>query len=102
MPRVGYVGQHVALVEYFPYFSRTKPGLITGLPSQRYGFDLVSRAIAGGAVIVLTRSVREWSYSVPALATYDAVEVRNKRNPSITEANTGSEGWRRIVRALSL
>ena len=63
------VAERVAVVEWFPYKStKYRRGCVVS--SQRYGFGLVSSAIARDALIVISRSVALWESSVPSLRSY--------------------------------
>lgn len=81
------VAHGVLCVEYFPYHSKRfkKSGI---LPSQKYSFDLVLRAIERRALVLLMRSKRLWTAAVPELASYDRFfEANSKQCAYITPNN---------------
>jgi hypothetical protein len=91
----------VACVEWLPYHSPTFRRLPAVLPSQEYGFRLVSEAADRGAVIVLMRSRKLWLDAVPALSGADLLEMKVPRSPYLTPANLTEAGFARICDALT-
>lgn len=101
------LAQMMAIVEWFPYRSaRFKPGC--RVPSQAYGFALVSAAIARKALIVVSRSVSLWQESVPGLAGYPRqLTLSSAQNVALTPNNLLLEGhkqeraWALLIEALA-
>lgn len=65
----------VLLIEFHGYHSQKWKPLPAILPSQQYGFDLVSQAIDRGAVIVILRTEKPWKVAVPRLGSYARLAV---------------------------
>lgn len=87
-------------LEYFPYHSRTFGHVALRLPSQEYTFELLRRALARKAVVVLTRGARLWTGAVPELADYSRlVSTKNARSASISPKNCGPR-FKMVVRQL--
>jgi hypothetical protein len=86
-------------VEYFPYHSQRFRHMPKQLPSQWYGFHLVSKAINRNAVIVIMRARELWLAAVPALKTYSSVYTLNSpQNVVISPRNC--PGFEVIVSAI--
>jgi len=96
------VAQRLLVVEYFPYQSLTASLPPELLPSQRFGFSLVEKAIDEGKLIVLMRSRRYWLDAVPRLATYQYIELRNPMSPYLTPNNMSQDGFDRLLAKLAL
>ena len=87
------------LVEYFPYRSSTwRP--VPELPSQRFGFSIVEKAIDEGKLIVVVRGRRYWLDAVPKLRQYDYIELRSPRSGHLTPNNMGQEEFDRLLARL--
>jgi hypothetical protein len=91
------------IVEYFPYHSATfnvKPG--TELPSQKYSFELVEKAIDKGAMILLMRGKNWWYDAVPRLEKYPNLikKPNSLRNVVISENNLGKDNFNKLVKLL--
>ncbi len=70
------------------------------LPSQLYSFELIKRAMARSAVIVVLRAWSSWVDAVPELAEYAPVfRLRNTQRVWVTEGNC-PDGWRAITQTL--
>lgn len=69
---IGYedLARRVLSVEFHGYHSEKWAPLPVTLPSQWYGFDLVTRAIERGAIIVVLRGGTHWDVAVPGLHGY--------------------------------
>lgn len=61
------LSQNIMCVEWFPYHSKFFEPLPELIPSQQYGFNLVSRAVARDALIIMMRSEDRWLRSIPFL-----------------------------------
>jgi hypothetical protein len=96
-----HLARSVLSVEFHGYHSRSFEPIPITLPSQWFGFSLVERAIARGAVIVLMRGRREWQIAVPALASYTrVVRLSNPRPSAISPSNCEDRDWAMILGAL--
>lgn len=91
----------LACVEWFPYPSRRFVRIGVPLPSQDFSFELVQSALRRGSVPIIMRSRDLWLSSVPELARQNAIELHNKRNPTISPGNMDPDEWERVVAALS-
>jgi hypothetical protein len=102
--RAGYswnfLATHVLSVEFYGYFSRRWAGIPVTLPSQYFGFHLVTSAMERGAVIVVMRAARFWHVAVPGLLG-NSVVANNFRTSSVSRASLGDEGFFRVLRALN-
>lgn len=88
----GRLTQNLAVVEWFPYRSRRFGGNCH-VESQNYGFSLVESAIARGALIILSRSVRLWEKSVPALQGYERkLTLSSVQNVALSRNNLKYNG----------
>jgi hypothetical protein len=69
---IGYedLARLVLTVEFHGYHSQDGAVLPVTLPSQWYGFDLITRAIERGALIVVLRGGKHWDVAVPGLRGY--------------------------------
>lgn len=80
----------LACVQYMPYHSRRFDRGMPRLPSQLYGFDLVSMAMDRGAEIVIMRSAALWYEAIPSLKGYrHHFCASNPRSPYLTPGNLG-------------
>ena len=98
MPEV--VARSIVNIPYFPYPSSRFGHYGLRLPSQRYTFHLVRKAVKRGAVIVRMRRGKGWFAEVPKLEGYDRLfEVKNKLNPVISPKNCS--GFEEVVLAIA-
>jgi hypothetical protein len=97
------VARSIFAVDYFPYVSRRYRHYKFPLPSQQYSFGLVGKAVARGAVIVLTRGIRRWEATVPELRKYSrCFRVKEVQRAPISPGNfTEPEHFEEIVRAMA-
>lgn len=90
-------------IEFFPYHSRSFAHAHLRLPSQRFGFELLQRAMRRGALVLCMRGYRYWCGAVPELANYAALlRPKNPRSASLSAGNLGAEGFARVLRALDV
>jgi len=83
------VARRLLAVQYFPYHSQRFGHARLRIPSQQYGFDLVSAAVQRGALIVCVRGRQLWQEAVPELKTYQRFTVlKNPRNASLSPGNS--------------
>ncbi len=96
------IQRRLAVVEYFPYHSvryRWPPRL----PSQEFGFDLVRLGLARGATVLVMRQWESWRAAVPELIDHPRVLLNpHPRQPTISEANLGTEIFRRLVTSIRM
>lgn len=92
--------QQLLCVQFFPYQSQEFRALPEHLPSQRFGFDLVRRAVSEGRLVIVLRSLRLWQTAVPELGNADIIGLRSPRSPYLTANNMGDENFRRVVERL--
>jgi hypothetical protein len=91
----------VLAVEWHGYYSASFATLPVTLPSQWYGFDLVDKAVGRGAVIVVTKGLRDWDVAVPSLHGYSrAFRTHSHQAAHISPRNLGSDGFRAVTEAL--
>jgi hypothetical protein len=90
----------VAAAEWFPYVSRKLVEIPELLPSQAFTFQVVRKALEHGALPVIMIGNAQWLDSVPELAHYRVIIIRNWQNPTITPGNMKSDEWKRVVAAL--
>ena len=91
-------------LQWFPYHSpgssdlgHPKRSLL--VPSQNHTFQLVHEAISRGIMIIMLRSKREWTTSVPEL-TGHFVELNNPRALYITPGNMPHGEYERMLKRL--
>ena len=74
---------------------------LSNFPSQRYGFELVRRAIERDAFIIIGRSQKYWYSAIPELRRYPRHVPRLVSNQSayLTKANLGRH-YGKVLRAL--
>lgn len=99
------LNRNFAVVEYFPYHSRTFDiRLDEPLESQRYGFELVRQTIGNDAIILLMRGKELWYKAVPELIRYqksgNCIIPHSTRNVILSEKNLGEKNFTRIVELL--
>jgi hypothetical protein len=87
-------------LQYIGYCSKTYKGVPSIVPSQRYGFHLLRRAIREGALVIVLRSESLWLRAVPELRTYPHITLTNPRNPYLNCRNMRLEEFERVVHAL--
>jgi hypothetical protein len=92
----------VLSVEFHGYHSQDWAPLPVTLPSQWYGFQLVGRAVARGAVIVILRGRRDWEVAVPSLRTHPFVfATKTAGNASISPGNLPPGAFDRLIQAVT-
>lgn len=90
-------------IEFFPYHSRSFGHAHLRLPSQRFGFALLQRAIQRGALVLCMRGYRYWCGAVPELADYPGLlRPKSARSASLSAGNLGAKGFARVLRALEV
>jgi hypothetical protein len=81
------LAQRILVVELHGYHSQ-KPSAAAVVPSQSFGFGLVTRAIRDRKVIIIASASRRWHSAVPRLDGY-ALKV-TKRSPQTTALSRGT------------
>ena len=96
------LARSIFCVEYFPYHSRRFRGARRlRLDSQQYGFELVRRAVARGAVVVVMRSGTRWIKEVPQLGGYaQAWTLHTPKNVVLSPGNFDAGGFDAVVSAI--
>ncbi len=90
-------------IEFFPYHSRSFGHAHLRLPSQRFSFALLQRAIQRGALVLCMRGYRHWCGAVPELANYPGLlRPKSARSASLSAGNLGAKGFARVLRALEV
>lgn len=96
------VARRLAVVEFHGYHSPNFRLLPVTLPSQRYGFWLVRRAIERDAVVIVMRGRDLWRVAVPELDARSRVFTpTTPRSAYLTERTLGRRGSSAVVEALS-
>lgn len=99
--RVEQLAARLLCIEFFPYHSRSFAHAHLRLPSQRFGFELLQRAMRRSALVLCMRGYRYWCGAVPELANYAGLlRPKNPRSGSLSAGNLGTEGFARVLRAL--
>jgi hypothetical protein len=94
------LARRVLAVEFHGYHSQDWATLPVTLPSQWFAFDLVSRAVERGAVVVVLRGRRDWEVAVPALRGYPrAFRTNSVQTSAISPRNLRPEGFEAVVQA---
>jgi hypothetical protein len=92
----------VMAVEFHGYHSERWSPLPVTLPSQWFGFRLVGQAMDRGAVIVVTRAVRQWLVAIPGLASYHGlVRTKSAQTASLGIGNLQQQGHTRVTEAIA-
>jgi hypothetical protein len=92
----------VSSIEFHGYWSKNWEAPLVTLPSQHYGFELVSQAMERRATIVLARAERYWKQVVPALGNYDRlVTTRTPRVSALSEGNLSPEHFKMVLASLT-
>jgi hypothetical protein len=90
------VAKQISIIQFFPYHSKkyrdiTKRISKDYLVSQQYNFELVRKAIARDAIIIIQRSKRLWLEAVPELKKLDnekkLFNTNSYLNPIMSEKN---------------
>jgi hypothetical protein len=90
-------------IEFFPYHSRSFAHAHLRLPSQRFSFELLQRAMRRDALVLCMRGFRNWCGAVPELASYAGLlRPKNARSASLSAGNLGAEGFARALSALEV
>jgi hypothetical protein len=96
------LARRLLCIEYSGYHSRRFGGQHQHLASQRYQFQLVRRAMARGALVVVMRGRELWFAAEPRLRSYERLVVlRNPQNPAVSPGNCGAD-YNRIVACLNV
>jgi hypothetical protein len=78
----------IVAIEFHGYHSTNWTPVPVTLPSQWYGFALVTRAIHRGAIIIAMRGWRDWTIAVPGLREYEyCYQLQTARSSSISPRN---------------
>lgn len=94
------VASQVCCIEFFPYHSRSFDKRVGIVPSQEYNFQLVRRAIAQNAIIVIMRGRHDWQACVPELQSYKhSYTLNSPQNVTVSERNCPN-GFPKIARFL--
>lgn len=96
-----WLAQRVMAVEFHGYHSERWRAIPVTLPSQRYSFWLVEKAIQRQATIVIMRGSRDWKIAVPALHEARLVVLNNPRSGTISPGNCAGDGFRQVLDALA-
>lgn len=95
------LSEKVLAVEFHGYHSRSFASLPITLPSQWFGFQLVSVAMERGATIVVARGWRYWDIAVPGLSDYRRrVRLSNARASAISPGNCTRREYALVLEAL--
>lgn len=81
------LANNIFCIEFFPYHSKKFKLNKTILPSQKYNFYLLRKAIKRNALIVIMRSRKIWFNNVPELKDINYYELNSPQNPCLTPNN---------------
>lgn len=94
------VARGVLCLEWFPYHSRRFRHAGLSLPSQRFTFGILERAIRRNAIVIVMRAVRLWQSAVPELGRYrQCFGLNSAQNVTVSPKNCPA-GFDRAVHAL--
>lgn len=90
--------KHVALAEYFPYYSTKYDDKLNDFiskegyfPTQKFLFNLIRERVLDDndpVIIIITRSYNKWYDAIPQLKEYkNCYETSNPSNPSLKPEN---------------
>lgn len=105
------IAHQVAKIQFFPYHSQKyKPlykkllkeeGFEAYLPSQKYNFKIVIKAMERGALLIIPRSKKYWFDAIPELKSYpNKYYTKNYRNPILSQNNLGLPGFTAVMDTL--
>jgi hypothetical protein len=80
------VAKGVFVIEYFPYHSNNFSALAQ-VPSQRYAYHLIRRAMERRACIVVMRKASALLAAVPELRDYPIITANSPRNATVSPGN---------------
>jgi len=98
---IAFVAERLMSIELHGYHSQTWSAPLRNFPSQNYGFELVTKAMDRGALIVVARCQRYWYASAPGLRQYER-QVKNlmsSRSAYLSRGNLGRH-FATVIRAL--
>lgn len=106
------IARNVGKIQFFPYHSRKfKPiykkllreeEFTSYLPSQKYNFQLVRKAMERKALIIIPRSRKYWFEAIPDLQNYSKLHFTNSYgNIIFSEKNLGLNSFEIIVDKLN-
>jgi len=94
------VSKKIFEAEYVPYFSDK---FIYGisLPSQRYTFDIIERAIENNKMIIIMRARGEWETAIPKLRNYgNKFVLHSAQNTIISRGNLDDGKFEKIIKQI--
>lgn len=94
------LSEKLMCLQYLPYHSKIYSNPPCILPSQKFTFSILRRAIKNNKIIVIMRSKKLWFDAVPELKTSPFIELKNYRMPYITERNTKNGDFQKVIEAL--
>lgn len=104
--RMEVLARRLAVVEWFPY--KSKRYRECQVASQKYGFWLVEQAVERGALIIVSRRLRQWELAVPALQSYDRkITLSSVQNITLSANNLlhrgekSGDAWSMLIGALT-
>lgn len=98
----GELAVRVLAVQFHGYHSPEWRPIPFTLPSQAFTLELVRRAMARDAVIVLGRIADVWRVALPELASYpNVVRPKTPRNAALSPGMFSPQDFARIAKALA-
>ncbi|VQK84952.1 Uncharacterised protein [Streptococcus pneumoniae] len=96
--KLPWFSKHVALAEYFPYYSTKYDDKLNDFiskegyfPTQKFLFNLIRERVLDDndpVIIIITRSYNKWYDAIPQLKEYkNCYETSNPSNPSLKPEN---------------
>jgi hypothetical protein len=96
------IANKICCIEYFPYHSKKFKKIKEPLPSQKYTFYLVKKAIERKATIIIMRSKNLWFDAVPELKNYKTIYIlKSPQNVVLSEHNCPKKSFNLIEKILT-
>ena len=97
------VAERIFLVEFFPYLSTKFDFDELIIPSQKYSFSLVEKAIECNSLIVILRGQKLWFKAIPDLKKHENKFVlHSPRSSYLTMKNCGNDSYSKLVELINI
>ena len=96
------VSKNLFFVNFHAYHSKSWYPIPFTFHTQHYSFELVRKAIARDAYILMSRNTLGWLTAIPELVDYKNVGTfKSSRSVYISEGNLGKKVFKEVVRRIS-
>lgn len=95
------LSKKICTLEYFPYHSVNFKKPKDQLPSQKYTFEIVKKAMKNNKIIVLMRGMKIWKKEIKGLEEYNKlIQLNSPQNPKISEKNVKDNKFKILKRTI--